>query len=349
MVTLIFKFIVCLIIFSCYRFNSTAVDAGPIVIVLPHDGEAIVTDYLLFAVQLPLPSHQLETDGWYLCVNTNLSTTFQTMCWSRYDESFLDEAGFHTFAHLYETQDIIHGTYFLEAVLTKLDKNGAALPGAVSSMITFELKSVRNAISDSQIDDVVNTVADSTFVGLGSTDMLLIRQNEHHADIMALIDSNQSFTGAVSKGYRFEESILLPLNASSPAGTVYELLQTADCQVLNNSSQSSRSSIYCTDVHHQPQETPLRTFVIRPPQDSNWQAREPLHRDSVSYLMRELRNNTPDFCIISDTDEILRRGVVDMLKVNMQPIIFLRHYYYDFPCLLLAEKRQSVGITQRKA
>jgi hypothetical protein len=237
-------------------------------------------------------------------------------------------------------ENALSGDYQIQVVLGKIDSSQHLMTGAHEVLVDFTLERVKYADNTVPIASV-NTLADATFLATNTFDVLRMRLREHQPEQILLIDTNESHNGLMEKEYVFQStvgSIADPLR--NHASEVFQIdrtqftnrtsIDTSSFMHITNdqcNDLGQGSDLHCAAAGGDVDSTRSPIYVVHPPSEPEVDRREPLHRDSVADLLSHTEGQGPshhplsDMYIVSDTDEIIHRGAIGVLRVC--PIVFL--------------------------
>ena len=319
------------LVYTLFISLIIALNGETLSVLSPAPGQILVTDIVLVLVQIGERDIQLGKDGWVLCINSNFDSTGG--CWDSYASSSIGASN-NTFAQILPLpENALSGDYQIQVVLGKIDSNQHLMPGTHEVLVNFSLERVKYADNTVPIASV-NTLADATFLAANTFDVLRMRLREHQPDQMLLIDTNESHNGLMDKEYVFQSTVVS--NADPLHNHATEVFHINRTQFTNRTSIDTRGFTHtinaqCVDLCQDNDlhgaggdvdSTRSSIYVVHPPSEPDVDLREPLHRDSVADLLIHTERQGPshhslsDMYIVSDTDEIIHRRAIGVLRVS---------------------------------
>lgn len=291
--------------------STGLVSIGPVSLISPHDGATLITNLVMILIQLPLPGYQLTTNEWVLCVNTNVSGQNVSYCMIDYSGSSVDSTN-NTIALFVPASR--SGHYIVEASLQPSEHHSLAdsRTYTVTSPFYVTLPFSRDEQSSLDQSAALNRIADFTYLSDNSFDMLRMRLREHQPDYLLLLDSNESHSGYHEKAYVIPDSsgVRLPPLTQEAEGTTSKV------------SPQEFGDLTGTDAWRHDKQQDNAILVHHPPAQGDAVKREPMHRDALALLAKQLEltisddAKPPDMYVVSDTDEIIHRKAIKALKVR---------------------------------
>lgn len=284
----------------------------------PFNGATLVASTVLAIIQFPVPGYQLINNEWILCIRTDLSGKQEELCWDDYSGSSNAPAN-HTFVKLFPVKNT--GNCFMEVSLLSAENSNR-----IAGFEEFRVRSDFHVLQPFQIAALTGVesnykLADFTYLNDISLDMMRIRLQEHQADYLLLVDSDETHSGLLDKKLVVPDMAGTVLRPS--ANVLYSPISgtTVEVSVPEMVNYTHVEPWYFNRGSSEPE---ISIFVHRPPSEPVAKLREPMHRDILSVVAKrlEIRNSIvgapdPDMYIVSDTDEIIHRTAIQTLKVNM--------------------------------
>lgn len=306
----------------------TVVTAVPFSVLSPHSHQTLVTHVIPLIVKF---HSQIHGRGYSLCVVILRDET----CEGLDDKIFLP--------NMYETQLVPTGS-LMDAVIEIKLKTAEGLIEYAESIIINVVLPYDTTRGNAFCNGAVHSLGDSTYLSSNSNDMLSVRMREHSADVMFFADSDHRHSGHASK---------FVLEYDNLSQELQDRVQPISPDRFCTETEINCSKWFTKDTHPLPflvsqpqifQDCPVCGNIVR----------EQLHRDSVAHKFRWLQSNHlsqspscawesiaskdpsatqngqeiragqcdaqpaslwPDITIIGDTDEIIHRRAIHVLKV----------------------------------
>eukprot|EP01041_Mallomonas_annulata_P012023 gene12023-25185_t len=299
-------------------------------ILSPYNNQKLVTNAVLILIQIQENLFELSKDG-MICIERIYVSTLKTTvtCYNSYPKCEISPVN-STFIQLYS----------FDTGLWILNINAVAYNGSIiyNKNTTFEIINPNkfinynynnNNIQNDHTHIQQNIIADATFYVPNEEDMHMIRILEHQTDILLFMEANETHSGIPRNSSLIElqhDISTKNMEKNQVQEITFEtFIYKAKLQHLWNETISSTSTSTSTATPIQQIESRIKSpkvissYVgIYGDIQLDSMSKERVQRDSLieslDYVERNLIESYPDMLLVADTDEVLSRKTMNILR-----------------------------------